>query len=150
MLIICKQNSIKIGNFASTPIVDRMDALLYEYEQDLEDLLSYWLQQENFSLTVAETRKDFFRSCREASPQLLILGTCPPNVLQEDVVKKIRKITEVDEGHLLILTTSTKYFKKVQSKKARNTTAVCTPTTPKLLKKALKKIRRELEKPAND
>lgn len=127
-----------------------MHALLYEYEQDLEDLLSYWLQQEDFILTIAKTRNDFFRICRESSPQLLLLGTCPPNVLQADVVDLIRKIREVDQSHLMILTTNSLYCHTIHSENKQNMTCVCTPTTPKLLKETFHKIREGLENPATN
>lgn len=125
-----------------------MHALLYEYEQDLEDLLSYWLQQEDFTLTVAKTRDDFFKSCRQGLPQLLILGTCPPNVLQSDVVAQIRRIPEVNLSHLLILTTSTLYCHRVEAENRDKTTCICTPTAPRLLRETFHKIREMLEKPA--
>ncbi len=127
-----------------------MHALLYEYEQDLEDLLSYWLQQENFTLTVAKTREEFFRFCCVDAPQLLLLGTCPPHVLQSDVVAKIREIPEVNQSHLMILTTNTLYCHRVKSENSEKTTCICTPTTPKLLKETVHQIREVLEDPAKN
>lgn len=134
---------------STTPIGYWMHALLYEYEQDLEDLLSYWLQQDHFTLQVAKTREEFYRFCREGFPQLLILGTCPPHVLQSDVVEIIRSIPTVDQSHLMILTTNTLYCHRVTSENRKNTTCICTPTTPRLLKETLHGIRQMLEKPAS-
>lgn len=127
-----------------------MHALLYEYEQDLEDLLSYWLQQGNFTLQVAKTREELYRLCREYSPQLLILGTCPPHVLQSEVVQTIRSIPESAQSHLMILTTNTMYCHRVNAENKEKTTCICTPTTPRLLKETLLEIRNRIEKPAHD
>lgn len=121
-----------------------MQALLYEYEQDLEDLLSYWLQQEHFTLLVAQTREEFFRICREKMPPLLLLGTCPPNILQSDVATKIRQIQEIDDSHLMILTTNTLFCHRIRSENKHNTSCVCTPITPKLLRESLQEVREKL------
>lgn len=127
-----------------------MHALLYEYEQDLEDLLSYWLRQEQFTLTVAKTGEDFFQFCRKGSPQLLILGTCPPNMLQSDVADQIRQIPEANLSHLLILTTSTLFCHQVNSANRDTTTCICTPTAPRVLRETFHQIREKLEKPTTN
>lgn len=122
-----------------------MQALLYEYEEDLEDLLSYWLQREEFTLTIASSREEFFELCRQDYPPLLLLGTCPPGVAQSEVVDQIRAIAEVRASHIMILTTNPGFCQQINATHDELLTCVCTPLPPKTLRSTLRKIRQEHE-----
>lgn len=115
-----------------------MQAIIYEHEQDLEELLGYLLSRSGFAHHFAESLEEFRRKITETNPELILLGTCPPHHNQLENALKIR--SEFPDSQLLVLTTSRRIVKEIGSHEDSGFSCLEVPFPPKMLTQKLKEI----------
>ena len=121
-----------------------MKALLYEYELDIELLLSYLVEGEGFDLQVASSQEELLASCVKDSPDLMILGNCPPGISQEDLISYLHEQGFLDHGYLLVLSTDPGICEFIPSMSQHNIECIRTPIVPSQLRAALRRIQASL------
>ncbi|MDP5171409.1 MAG: hypothetical protein NWR72_14285 [Bacteroidia bacterium] len=119
-----------------------MRAILYEYEQDLELLLSYLVEGEGFELQIAEEQDAFLGLCASSPPELIILGNCPPSSSHEEMIRLIRALPGLSETFILVLTTNPSFCDLIPGYQDTLISCVCTPITPKNLRETFREIKR--------
>ncbi len=117
-----------------------MKALLYEYELDLELLLSYLVEGEGFDLQVAADQEQLLANCVKDSPDLMILGNCPPGISQHDLISYLHEQGFLAHGFLLVLTTDPSICELIPSMLQNNIECLLTPLVPSQLRTALRRI----------
>ncbi len=121
-----------------------MKAILFEYEQDLEFLLTYLLEKEGFVVEVAPTRELLMTLSGQISPDLILLGNCPPYVPQTLVVNDLRPFMMTSSAYLLILSTSHAFYEEIQSENTPGIFCIKTPVEPSVIKQELKRLSQTL------
>lgn len=132
--------------FGVSFFIDRcfyMNALLYEYEQDLELLLSYLLEQEGYNLEIATDEEALLRLCRSRLPNLIVLGNDPPRQSRRDLLMRVYEVSQHFAPHILCLSTDPDFAQKSGADHRyplAEVTCMVTPVTPKELRQYLKNV----------
>lgn len=116
-----------------------MRAIIFEYEQDLEELLGYLVSKEGFTFEAVESPGDLDTLALARSPELLLLGTCPPHQVQLDVAQQLRHLHP--DSFLLVLSTNRSVCSDIRQLNDPLFECLEAPFPPKILRSTLQGIR---------
>lgn len=121
-----------------------MQAIIYEYEQDLEELLGYLISRAGFDCQFTATLEEFKGNTSDLRlrPDLILLGTCPPSYNQLDHALAMR--SEFPDGHFLVLTTNRKDCEAIAGQGDPGFSCLEVPFPPKMLTQKLQQIKGSL------
>ncbi len=84
--------------------MNREAILLVEDEQDIQDLLKFNLERENFSVFTADNGEDALAALRESKPALILLDLMLPGIDGLEVCRRVKAHADTSPIPILMLT----------------------------------------------
>lgn len=121
-----------------------MKAVLFEYEDDLELLLTYLLDKEGFDVQVAATLEELRVHLFSSEIQLVVIGNLAENAVAHDTLSQIGSSLLSPHSLVLHLSTSHDLCEQLAAESPSWLHCVEVPLPPKALREILHRLRQEL------
>jgi len=116
--------------------------LLVDDEADVLEILAYNLRQEGYEPLTAEEGQTALELARLHQPSLILLDIMMPGMDGLEVCRRLRKLPETRESHIIFLTARTEEFAEMAGFEAGADDFLVKPIRPKALLSRLKALSR--------
>ncbi len=114
--------------------------LLVDDSVSIRESVAFFLEQEGFGIIKAEDGVQALEILNEQKPDLIVTDLHMPNMNGIELIKNVRKSTDLSRLPIILLTTETLKERKIEAKKAGATGWLSKPFNKDRLLKVINKL----------